>query len=93
MGRSRGALIAVVVAVLAAWTATGISAESDAIRRMTKEELKGLLGKPDVQVLDVRLGGERASDRIAGAAYEDPGQVSEWSGKYPRDKRIVLYCS
>ena len=63
--------------------------------KMTKEELKGLLGNPDVAVLDVRTGGDwRRSDRkIAGAVRENPNDVDSWADKYPKGKTIVLYCS
>lgn len=76
-----------------AWTATPGAAGGEEIPRMTKEELKPLLGNPEVVVLDVRLGGRNAPTRIPGAAYEDPGNVGDWSSRYPKDKRIVLYCT
>jgi len=63
------------------------------VPRMTKEELKPLLGSPEVVVLDVRLGGENAPTKIAGAVYENPEKVADWSIKYPKEKRVVLYCS
>jgi hypothetical protein len=25
--------------------------------------------------------------------FEDPENVSDWAPKYPKDKKIVLYCS
>jgi len=65
------------------------------VPRMTKEELKSLLGKPDVAVVDVRSGGDwtGSSRKIAGAVREEPGSVDSWASKYPKAKAIVLYCS
>ena len=63
--------------------------------RMNKDELKALLGKPDVVVIDVRAGGDwsSSSEKIAGAVREDPGDVAGWAGKYAKDKTLVLYCA
>ena len=60
---------------------------------MTREELKTLLGSPEVVILDVRLGGRNAPERIKGSVFEDPENVSDWAPKYLKDKTIVLYCS
>jgi hypothetical protein len=93
MGRKRCLLLAVALAAMFVFPAAGSGGAGDGVPRMSKEELKGLLGSPDVVVLDVRLGGGNAQSRIAGALYEDPEKVDSWAGKYPRGKRIVLYCS
>jgi len=89
--------LALLVGVMAVVVACGSSqgARSGDVPRMTKEELKNLLGKPNVFVLDVRTGGDwEASDRkIAGAIREDPRDADAWAAKYPRDSTIVLYCS
>lgn len=61
--------------------------------RMAKEELRPLLGDPDVVVIDVRIGGDRAPTRIPGSVYENASDVESWAGKYPKGKRIVLYCA
>lgn len=63
--------------------------------RMTKEELKPLLGKAEVVVVDVRAGGDWAGsgEKIAGAVREEPGQESTWAGKYGKDKTLVFYCA
>ncbi len=93
MGRKRGSLHLVALAVLFAWSATVSAAGGDGVPRLTKDELKGLLGNPDVVVLDVRFDGNLAPSRIAGAVHEDPEKVDSWAGNYARGKRIVLYCS
>jgi hypothetical protein len=93
MGRKRCVLLAMVLAAMFVFPAAGSGGAGDGVPRMSKEELKGLLGSPDVVVLDVRFDGGHSPDRIAGAAHEDPEKVDSWAGKYERGKRIVLYCS
>jgi len=93
MGWKQGSLLFVVLAVLFAWSATVSAAGGDGVPRLTKDELKSLLGNPDVVVLDVRFDGNLAPSRIAGAVHEEPDKVDSWAGKYARGKRIVLYCS
>jgi predicted sulfurtransferase len=63
--------------------------------RITKEELKALLGKPDVILLDVRTSNDwKNSDlKIQGAIREDPEQIKSWAKKYSKEKIIVLYCA
>ncbi len=63
--------------------------------RMTKEELKGLIGKPDVVVIDVRAksDGGGSKEKIQGAVWEDPKKVKEWANKYPKDKTLIFYCA
>ncbi len=93
MKRILGVLTVVVLAGIFTWQARVVAAGGDDVPRMTKEELKTLLGSPDVVILDVRLGGGNAPKRITGSVYEDPENVSNWAPKYPKDKKIVLYCS
>ena len=61
--------------------------------RMTKEELKALLGQPDLIIIDVRTGSDwTASDlKIMGSVREDPYAIAPWTNKYPKDKTLVLY--
>ena len=63
--------------------------------RMTKDELKALLGSPDLIIIDVRLGGDwKESDlKIKGAVREEPRDVESWANKYSKDKTLVLYCA
>jgi hypothetical protein len=93
MGRKQVLLVVAVLAALFAWQATGAAAGAEGIPRMTKEELKPLLGSPDVVVLDVRFEWGNSPTKIAGAMHEDPETVEDWFFKYPKEKKIVLYCS
>jgi rhodanese-related sulfurtransferase len=62
---------------------------------MSKEELKALMGKKDVIVLDVRIHGQydKSPLKIKGAVRQNPIDVKSWARKYSRDATIVLYCS
>jgi rhodanese-related sulfurtransferase len=64
------------------------------VPRITKEELKSLLGNPDVIILDVRLKEEwkESKWKIPGAVREDPKKdINTWADKYPKDKTLVFY--
>lgn len=65
------------------------------VPRMTVDELKGLLGNPDLVIIDVRTNGDwnGAKEKIAGAVREDPHDVESWAKKYPKEKTLVLYCT
>ena len=65
------------------------------VPRMTKDELKALLGNPDLVILDVRASSDwTASDlKIKGAVREDPSDTESWANKYSKDKTLVLYCA
>lgn len=65
------------------------------VPRMTKEQLKAMLGNPDVVIVDVRLGKDwKASEsKIKGAARKEPKKAKSWAGKYDKDKTYVLYCA
>ena len=62
--------------------------------KITKEELKPMLGNPDVIIIDVRLDTdwEKSDSKIKGAVREDPeGDVQAWAEKYSKSKTIVFY--
>jgi rhodanese-related sulfurtransferase len=63
------------------------------IPRMTPDRLASLLGSPDLVILDVRTDWDRSDEKIKGSVREEPGGVLEWAAKYPKDKKIVLYCT
>ena len=66
------------------------------VPRMTKEELKSLLGNPKVIVLDVRITDDwkESDSKIKGALREDPEKdYRTWASKYPKDKTLVFYCA
>lgn len=63
--------------------------------RMDKDDLKALLGDPEVVIIDVRAHTAwlLSRQKITGAARENYRDFDGWTDKYPRDKTIVLYCS
>jgi hypothetical protein len=63
------------------------------VPRITKEELKGLLGHPDVVVIDVRHSQNwQDSDlKIKSATRGNPDQFSSWFDQFPKDKTLILY--
>lgn len=83
------------IMLIAAGALSPVGSDASAqVPRMTKEELKDLLGKPDVIVIDVRQPGQWdvGKLKIAGAHREDPRKKAEsWAMKYPKDRTIVLY--
>ena len=65
------------------------------IPRMTKEELKPLLGHPEVILIDVRESDDwnKSKEKIRGAVREDPEKdVATWAGRYSKEKTLVFYC-
>ena len=66
------------------------------VPRMTKEELKPLLGNPDVIIIDIRVEDEwkEGKWKIQGAVREDSEKdIDTWVNKYPKDKTLFFYCS
>ncbi len=63
--------------------------------RMTKDELKAMLGNPDLIIIDVRYGRDWTDSdlKIKGAVREDPEAFDSWANKYPKDKTLVFYCA
>lgn len=65
------------------------------IPRMTKEELRPLMGQPEVILIDVREPDDwnKSKEKIRGAVREDPEkEVALWAGRYSKDKTLVFYC-
>jgi 3-mercaptopyruvate sulfurtransferase SseA len=65
------------------------------VEKMTKEELKTMLGNPDVIIVDVRQPShyQASKAKIQGAVREDPSAVTAWMKNYPKDKTLVFYCA
>jgi hypothetical protein len=71
------------------------SAMSADVPRMTKEDLKGMLEKDTVILVDIRSGKDWKSSefKIQSAVREESDKVESWAKKYAKDKTIVLYCA
>ena len=85
----------IVIVSLALLMAFSFSSWAADVTRITKDELKGMLGKENVVIIDVRsdIDLEKSNQKIPGAVIEDAGKVDTWMAKYPRDKTLVFYCS
>ena len=70
-----------------------VPAMSQEVPRISKEDLKEMLGKPDLVIVDVRTDSDwnASTFKIKGAVREDPGKVDSWIDKYPKDKTLVFY--
>jgi len=63
------------------------------VPRVTKEQLKEMLGKPDVVIIDARPVEQwKYSDQIIpGTVHEDPLSIQSWAQNYDKNKKIVIY--
>ncbi len=86
-----------IIAVLILLTmGINLASAGEEVPRIAKEELKEMLGKPDVIIIDVRanLDWQESDQKILGAIREEPDKAAEtWAEKYPKDKAIILYCA
>ena len=64
-------------------------------RTITPNDLKLLVEKQSVTVLDVRRANDYDADKVKlpGAEWKNPDQFSDWSAKLPKEKEIVIYCA
>lgn len=68
--------------------------ELKAVPMITKEELKPMLGNPDMVIIDIRVKRrwQRSKVKIPGAFREKIfGDIKSWEDKYPKEKTLVLY--
>jgi hypothetical protein len=78
------------MAMLSIFTTTTIAS---GITKISKEELKSMLGNSDIFILDVdREGNWEDRDRkILGAVRENPKEIESWMTKYPKNNTFILY--
>jgi rhodanese-related sulfurtransferase len=64
-------------------------------RTITPNDLKPLVEKRSVTVLDVRRQNDFDADKVTlpGAKWMNPEQVAQWSQSLPKDKEVVIYCA
>jgi len=70
-----------------------VPAMSQEVPRISKEDLKEMLGKSDLVILDVRASSDwnASTVKVKGAVREEADKVDSWIEKYPKDKTLVLY--
>lgn len=64
-------------------------------RTINPNELKPLVEKKVVTVLDVRRQSDYVADSVTvpGAQWKNPEQLAEWSKSLSKDKEVVIYCA
>lgn len=55
--------------------------------------LKGMLGAPDLVIIDVSTGGWSIDLKIIGALRFSADEADSWAPQLLKDKKIVLYCA
>lgn len=93
--KSKYYVLSLLVSALLLAALSGTVAVAGEVPRMTPDQLKAMLGDPDVTVLDVRTEKDwQASDkRIMGAGHRNAKEVEEWAGTLDKGKTYVLYCA
>ena len=90
-------LIASLASLLSLFALAGYSAPPEKVEqvpRLTKEDVKEMLGKPDVVIVDIRYikQYEQSDKKIPGAVFVQPENFDEFVKNYPqKDKTYVLY--
>jgi len=71
------------------------ASDTKRVPRISSEQVKQLLGKPNTVIIDVRKARSwwRSSKKILTAVHEDPAKVDQWAPKYAKDQTLVFYCS
>ena len=82
-------LIFILMGLVANW------AIAEDVSRVTKEELKTMIGESQVVVIDVRTGKDWDGSKlkIKDSVREEPRKANSWAGKYNKQKTYVLYCA
>ncbi len=91
MKRERATLLGAalgLILILIGSAAGSVGAEE--VPRINKEEVKKMLGNPDVVIVDIRKVVDR---KIKGAVREDPEKLFSQTRKYPKNKTLILYCA
>ena len=67
----------------------------DRTPRVTKEELRAMMGRPETVIIDVRTGlaWKMSNRKIKGAVREDAEDPRPWVGKYSKDRVFIFYCA
>jgi len=95
--KAKPLLIATLAAVpmliaLAAYSAMPTTVEQ--VPRLTKEQVRGMLGKPDVVIIDGRYikQYEQSDKKIPGAVFVNTENLEEFVKNYPqKDRTYILY--
>jgi predicted sulfurtransferase len=84
------------VPLLAFANPSGLQADNaGAVPEISAEEVKQMLNHPDTVIIDVRQPRNwwRSTTKILSAVREDPHNVTQWIGKFSKDKTLIFYCA
>jgi len=86
-------ILILILLIVGSFASSALSAD---VPVMTKEQLKAMLGNPDLVIFDVRLGSDYFSSdlKIKGAVRPDMWNylhLEVWT--YPKGKSFVVYCA
>jgi len=67
--------------------------DENLVPRMSVDQVKPLLGKPDTVIIDVRTPRTfwRTTKKILTAVREDPSTADQWARKYTKDQTLIFY--
>ncbi|MCX5890188.1 MAG: hypothetical protein NTY36_12120 [Deltaproteobacteria bacterium] len=76
-----------------AWSAPSAPAlaAQPEVKYIDAATLKGMLGDPNLVIIDTSKGWWTYDQKIVGS-FVYPEEVSSWAPQLPKDKKIVLYC-
>ncbi len=82
---------ALILVALAGYSAPPTSVEQ--VPRLTKEQVKDMLGRADVVIVDIRYikQFEESDRKLPGAVFVQPDGFDEFVKSHPKDKTYVLY--
>ncbi len=89
-------LLPLVLLALGLMVAPCLAAEPELqVNLIDKDILKGMLGDPNLLIIDARHGHEwsKSTRKIKGALRFSPDGVASWGPLLPKDRKIVVYCS
>jgi rhodanese-related sulfurtransferase len=86
-------LLGITLLILSAFALPSYGAND--VPRIGTEELKDLLGSPDLVILDARTAKDwkKSDSKVAGAVRVDPHDVSSWEADFSKDNQTVVYCA
>ena len=86
---SVSALVFFVSGITPAWAA------SIEVPRISVEQTRSMLGKPDVIIIDVRTTKTwwKSPTKISHAVREELGSMEQWANKYSKSSTLIFYCT
>ena len=84
-------IVSLILIVLGVFLFSSVAAED--APKISKEELKRILDRPDVVVIDVRHteSWQNSDFMIKGATRGNPANFDSWADQLPKEKTLVLY--